>query len=543
MKQMKNTLWEAIPNRPATFDAATERALGQVVGRPKKRSRAAVHLLRVAATAAAAVVVLFVTVMTIPPARAEVLSWFGAAKPESYMTQDPNTRDPNPELDRIIVPVTTKTPTETEKPAATGTFAPTAESDTDAAPRVTDAKVLYASEDAIWQRIAENFSAAPLETLYDGQSVYISLRMTGLSLLPDLDALTGGSATQTACPIDSLDEFFEDSEVPEDYKNGDMTFYTDAKPRYWLVFADGNGLPLGSMDTLAVNSDVAAYRKLLEDTYAQPLSDTDRAAVSDRIIADWTDKELIGIVKADVSPEQLAPYADENGLVTASLEYRVHSLLPADAALLRLRVELGQVQLSLNGYTTLTRRMLTAESGTVVWGGEPVTATYRGTETMDGKERFYALTQTWDFAGLTIEAEEGAYVDALGLHECRLRVTVPHDWDETQRDLLRTMRYWVEIDGTRYVGHRKTLVHEGDTWTYAFTTEAAPIAALQNATRIAIYPMLSYNTCLVADGVRYPIEAGAHMTEPDGKDVHWEFESTDFPEYAISFVPTVQTGR
>ena len=184
MKQMKNTLWEAIPNRPATFDAVTERALGQVVGRPKKRSRAAVHLLRVAATAAAAVVVLFVTVMTIPPARAEVLSWFGAAKPESYMTQDPNTRDPNPELDRIIVPVTTKTPTETEKPAATGTFAPTAESDTDTAPRVTDAKVLYASEDAIWQRIAENFSAAPLETLYDGQSVYISLRMTATGCLP-----------------------------------------------------------------------------------------------------------------------------------------------------------------------------------------------------------------------------------------------------------------------------------------------------------------------------------------------------------------------
>ena len=51
---------------------------------------------------AACLVLICGTVLAIPSARAEVLSWFGISRPADYLTTDPSERPDVPELDSLI---------------------------------------------------------------------------------------------------------------------------------------------------------------------------------------------------------------------------------------------------------------------------------------------------------------------------------------------------------------------------------------------------------------------------------------------------------
>ena len=57
---------------------------------------------RIAAIAAAVLVLAIGTVFAIPSARAEVLSWFGVTTPRDYLAADENERAKNPELNELV---------------------------------------------------------------------------------------------------------------------------------------------------------------------------------------------------------------------------------------------------------------------------------------------------------------------------------------------------------------------------------------------------------------------------------------------------------
>ena len=86
-------------------DRAVDDAL--VKAKAKQKTHSTFAWKKAATIAAAAAAVLIGTVFLIPSARAEVLSWFGATRPEEYLMTDPEERTPVDALNILIVPPVT----------------------------------------------------------------------------------------------------------------------------------------------------------------------------------------------------------------------------------------------------------------------------------------------------------------------------------------------------------------------------------------------------------------------------------------------------
>ena len=163
------------------------------------RKRGSFSWRRALLPAAACLAALVIMVFAIPSARAQVLSWFGVKAPEEYLNQDPDERTPIDALEEVIV-----------KPNSGS---------------VTENRVVYAADEPIWQSIAEGFDVTLGETLVDGESMYLAVKLGGLTALPEIDAVTGGSATRTAVPPECIPDIFEEGKAPEEYLDGSVTLW------------------------------------------------------------------------------------------------------------------------------------------------------------------------------------------------------------------------------------------------------------------------------------------------------------------------------
>ena len=161
---------------------AVKAALDEQIAREPKEARETVGFpwRRMGMIAAAALVLLVTTVMAIPSTRAEVLSWLGIiSRPQDYLTADPSARPSIPVLDNMI---------EAAKPEDT-------QVKVNAIDRTGSEAVNSEGALKVAELLKKDVRITVGDTLFDGNTAYVSLRLGGTAALPLLDSWTGGSAT------------------------------------------------------------------------------------------------------------------------------------------------------------------------------------------------------------------------------------------------------------------------------------------------------------------------------------------------------------
>ena len=161
---------------------AVKAALDKEIARKstKGRERIGFPWRKVGMAAAACLLLFITTIMAIPTTRAEVLSWLGIiSRPQDYLTAEPSERPAIPALDSMIA---------TAKPEDTQVNVTLI--DRDGSRAVNSEGALKVAE-----LLNRDVRITLGDTLYDGSTAYVSLRLGGTAALPLLDSWTGGSAT------------------------------------------------------------------------------------------------------------------------------------------------------------------------------------------------------------------------------------------------------------------------------------------------------------------------------------------------------------
>ncbi len=497
-----------------------------VLSKAPERRKKPVAWAKILLPVAACLVLAFGVVFAIPSARAEVFRWFRIERPEQYLTEDPEARVPNEQIDSLIVPPVSDEPTAN--------------------------KILSVDSEPIWQRIAEGFQVDLGETMYDGKQLYFAVTLHGLTALPEVDAYTGGSATQTRVPTEQIGEFFEDGKVPEEYKNGLMSFFEESMGQYFLHFADGTEINGGFVSALESNPDFMAALDRNYDEYGEdPLSDADREAISMDSIQWLSGNTLTGAVvcyTGDTIPvrengetvmrdthDYLREQADENGILTAEVIYRAISSIPDETV--HLEAEIGTVRFNLDAVNNLEKNALSAASDSVAFGPLPVKLTYtEWIKTDYDDSTFSMINLPADLNGLTIAVENAGYIDALGIHDVKLLVTLPDGWTEQmQTAFMRNFYYEGEINGERYffAYSRESI----DQRVYRFTIEITniPYDSIDKIKTVRIIPSLQTRTEMrIGSDTRIVPKDNERLVEPyANEDVHWTCEHTLFNDYTI----------
>ncbi len=453
----EKTFFERMIQTHAVDDAAVmKRAAAPVPRRQRTWKRAGL-------IAAACAAVLIGTVMLIPSARAEVMRWFTATRPEEYLTTDPEERVPVDALNILIVPPADPELSEAMQPAATEL-----PEETPPIGSVTDNRILAVCDDPIWQRIAEDFRIELGETMFDGHDLYCSITMHGLTALNELEPYNGGNATQACIAKNDLKEYFEGGRVPEEYKNGTVSLYEPMNGRFYLRLDDGTDIPFGPLHTIDLPSDLP--RKSKKDL----LTDDDRAEISNATIEWLQGKAVRGVFKMrDIDIDGgwffkngdfhdmievknilnwLLERADENGILSGTVLYRVGNDLTG-AYKVRLEATLGTARFDLLAHKAIAQQSVESADGTVAWGTETVLLSkigvdFNGTDN-DSDDRISLYKQLASMDGVTMTAEtDGAEISALGVHDVQIRIRVPEAWTQEDREALAaSLTFDVLING------------------------------------------------------------------------------------------------
>ena len=506
-----------------------------VLSEKPERQKTPIAWTKILLPIAACFVLLCGTVLLIPSARAEVARWFRVERPEQYLTEDPEARN-NDALESLILPPLTEIPEDSVVSAASE----------------YGKQVRFAADEPIWKEIAEGFRIDLGETMYDGKQLYFAVTLHGLTALPEVDAYTGGSATQTYVPTDRIGEYFEDGKVPEEYTNGLMSFFEESMGQYFLRFADGTEINGGFVSALESNPDFMAALDRNYDEYGEdPLSDADREAISRDSIQWLSGSTLTGAVvcyTGDTIPvlengetvmrdtrDFLMEHADENGILTAEVIYRAISTIPEETV--HLEAELGTARFNIDAVNHLDKNALSAESASVTFGTLPVKLTYtEWIKTDYDDSTFSMINLPADLNGLTIAVENAGYIDALGVHGVKLLVTLPDGWTEQmQTAFLRNFDYEGEINGERYFfGSSKESI---DQRVYRFTVEIKniPYDSIDKIKTVRIIPSLQTRTEMrIGSDTRIVPKDNERLVEPDtNEEIHWTCDHTLFNDYTI----------
>lgn len=464
----EKTFFERMIQTHAVDDAAVmKRAAAPVPRRQRTWKRAGL-------IAAACAAVLIGTVMLIPSARAEVLSWFSAARPEEYLMTDPGEREPVEALDILIVPPATEVPEDSEKstvPGSSDSVAPITNETPKATPvgSVTNNRIITVCDELIWQQIAADFSMELGESMFDGHSLYLSITMKGLCALPEIEPYIGGNATQMRIADDELASYFEDGIVPAAYQNEEVSAYEPMEGRLFLLLDDGSEVPFGPLYTLNIPWEELPVRHKNKGV----LTDTERAEMSRALIEWLPGREIGGVMRKQgidsdndwffrngelVEETDMLAYllsqADENGILSGTVLYRVGNDLTG-AYKVRLEATLGTARFDLLAHKAIAQQSVESADGTVAWGTETVLlskigADFNGTDN-DSDDRISLYKQLASMDGVTMTAEtDGAEISALGVHDVQIRIRVPEAWTQEDREALAaSLTFDVLINGER----------------------------------------------------------------------------------------------
>ena len=523
----------------AALDKRTEAMAGAA------RERGSFPWHRVAMTAMACLMLLLTVVIAIPSTRAEVLSWLGIITwPQDYLTADPSERPAIEALDNMIA---TAQPEDTELKVLPIDR--------------TDSKAVN-SEGAlkVAELLNQDVRITLGDTLFDGNTAYVSLRLGGTAALPSLEDYTGGNTTKVQVDPQRVWFFFEGG-PGEEYMSGEKKLYMSPSDELILEFNDGTRVSqflnlVETEDFKALWADIESknfhwdqYGPLPEER--EEINRMNQEFLKQHEIVVTT--EFGGIVKIF---EQLA---DESGTVTAKAFFNVFveedDDLPATELL---HVEVGTVRFNVNGYQAMETRTAAVDGNKVTWQGDTV-VTYM--ELVDQADHDREATD-WNTAlqmftnypvsldGMTLEALPGAKANAVGIYDLDVRITLPDSVQDNARAAWTGLASSFPIDfnilidgqeGKWYPGGFGMTENEDGTLTYHIVEiKGLDLETIDQIKTVTLVPVLRY-----VKGFQDP--AGAPILElpletrtpqPQTADGTWlgaRFERIEYPEYAVTF--------
>ena len=517
-------------------------ALDEQIGRMpnRTRERSGFPWQKIAMTAAACGLLLLTVVIAIPSTRAEVLSWLGIiTRPQDYLTADPSERPAIEVLDNMIA---------TAKP-----------DDTDVKVIQIDRADSQAvnSEGAlkVAELLQKDVRITLGDTLFDGSTAYVSLRLGGTAALPLLEDWTGGNTTMVEVDPKKMVDFFEGG-PGEEYLSGKKKMYWRPTCEIVLEYADGSRMSsfLNLSETEALKAHIASLDFPYGDLQPEDLTEINR-----RNQAFLEMNEVIAYTEMWQPQEILEKNADETGMVTAKAWFNVFVEedynLPATELL---NVEVGTVRFNVTGYQAMETRTAETDGKKVVWQGDTI-ITYM--ELVDPQDHDKEATD-WNTAlqmytnypvsldGMTLEAEPGARADNLGIYDLNVRITLPESVQGNARAAwsglanMFPIGFNIQIDGQAgqwYPGGFGLTENEDGTFTYHIVSiQGLDLETIQQIKTVTLIPVLRY-----VKGFQDP--AGAPILElpletrtpqPQTADGTWlgaQFERTEYPEYALSF--------
>ncbi len=499
----------------------------------------ALRVLKPIGVALAALLIVFGVTMAIPSARAEVMKWFAPTSAQEYFTQDPEEREPNEQLETMIVPAE--------------------QSD-------THVDVRDASDDEIFTEIAHALETVELgDTMYDGESLYIRMRMNGVAALPSVEWMTGGTLTKTVIPPELTPGYFEDNRTPEEFLSGEIPYWMEAEMCTTFTFADGTTLEGGwaYVNDADIRPLIDSLQKddLDHGTYSTPeqivtINERELAYLKDRTVNVTSQTYMAGDVflpdgsRSLMMADEFRKRADENGRVTVTVGLKVVQDLGEGPALVVLDATLGEVTVDLEAYKSLKQTTLHAEGTEAVFAPEQTYFTwYEWGDDVNGVPLPYVTYQNEaiDLDGLKLKGLEGGYIDARGIQNLRIAVTPPKGWT---RQMLRQlddmfMGFKVLINGQPlgYTNNEFCEIRENGTVTITIGwISGVPLDELNDVETVTLIPVLSYLSFR-----RVYDESGEMLTdielEPgvpfrDDRDNRGSLmgETTEYPQYAITFL-------
>ncbi|MBQ7277794.1 MAG: hypothetical protein IJR17_01140 [Clostridia bacterium] len=523
---------------------AVKAVLDEQIGKePAKTQETAGFPWRRAGMVMAAVLVLFVTtILAIPSTRAEVLSLLGIiSRPQDYLTADPSARPSIEVLDNMI---TTAKPEDTQVKVL-----PIDRTDSQA---VNSEGALKVAE--LLQR---DVRITLGDTLFDGDTAYVSLRLGGTAALPLLDSWTGGGATLVKVDPQRMYDFFEGG-PGEEYLSGKKALYSRPESEIILVFADGSRASqfLNQSETEAFKAHIAALEA--KDFHWDDLLPKERDEIDRMNRAFLEHNEVVATTQITDVREMLKRNADENGTVSAKAYFNVFVEedydLPATELL---NVEVGTVRFNVTGYQSMETRAAETDGKKVVWKGDTV-ITYM--ELVDPEDHDKAATD-WNNAvqmytnypvsldGMTMEALPGAHGDDLGIYDLDMRITLPDSMEGNARKAWTNLVSMLPIDfkvlidgqeGNWYHGGFGLTPNDDGTLTFHIVDiRGLNLETIKDIRTVTLIPVLRYVSGFKGPNNAYvelPLDVRTENPKTDdGVYMGQKFQRTEYPQYALTF--------
>ena len=478
--------------------------------------------------------------MAIPSARAEVMRWFAPTSAQEYFTEDPESREPNEALDALIVP---------------------------GEQSETHVEVHSVAEEDIFSEIAKALESAELgDTMFDGENLYIRMRVNGLGMLPAIEAMTGGNLTKTIVPPELTTGYFEDNKTPPEFLSGEVPFWMDAEIGTQFTFADGTQINGGQ-----IAADYGDIQSLLDSLRRDNLDNgwystpEQFAEINKREVEYLRDRTVNACITTGMNDpyisrenpshtllDEFLARADENGRVTVTVSMNVVQDPGDGSAVSVLEATLGEVTVDLAAYRSLEKTALLPDGNEAVFAPEDTFLTvsdWKADET--GGMRFSVKNVPVNLDGLTFTPLDGAYIDALGIRNLQIRLTPPKDWTP---EMLAHLNVWflqfeVRIDGKRLGypnGERMTVQEDGSVLICIDSIDGVPLDELKNIRTVALIPILDHATVKRVREVDTMGEPGVILSEEplepnvtywaEDLPTEWGSEQTEnrYPQYAIT---------
>ena len=478
--------------------------------------------------AAAAFVVLVGTVFLIPSARAEVLSWFGASTPQDYLTTDADQRTEIPEIESLIT-----------SPEASDGFRLIPIDRTNS--KAVNSEGALKLSDFFY----ENSDIQLGDAMFDGETIYQSIHFNGLSGLYLLENWSGGTVTRVKVDPEALSA---ESALPLEF----------AFPDGWILYelADGTRIEglIGDVSSALIDAYLAERdQKGLGEMSA---SDEHRQLVEAEDRAFLKKNGLTAVAQIYIfHPDEIEKLIDPEGNLAAKVFYEVDvveedrigsDMVPPTELF---KASLGTISINMRAYQEIKPSRFESVDAVVTWGPETVTLSridfdFGRPDNGYADVRIFFSKQRASTEGLTMLVED-IQMDALGVHDIKIRVRVPEAWTKEQREALAaSLEFKTLINGESGQWFLNpincTVQEDGDLLFSNGNLDEVPYDMLKSVREISFIPTLrTFTKVEPYDTNDKPLGA----LEPDYGEVVWsrpgvngwadDATETEFPQYAL----------